>query len=178
MPPIQTADSFQGREGSISVIITGTKQGFSGGFVSDENRLNVMLTRQKSGLLIVGDKDVTGILEGPKKEVKDADKQAVKGKVYYEKTGEQVFSKVRALRAMLQELHGLGRIIEVHDSQEQEDAAREAQEKKLAEEEKAAAAKIAEEEREARMLENLTVVQRYDETLRWDDMFNEDLVEY
>ncbi|KAK3953790.1 hypothetical protein QBC32DRAFT_386934, partial [Pseudoneurospora amorphoporcata] len=40
MPPLQSADSFQGREGSISVIITGTKEGVSAGFVSDENRLS------------------------------------------------------------------------------------------------------------------------------------------
>jgi hypothetical protein len=82
IPPIQSANSFQGREGSISVVITGTKEGLSAGFVSDENQLNVMLTRQKSGLLIVGDKNVTGKLEGPKKDLKDADKKASKGMIY------------------------------------------------------------------------------------------------
>ncbi|KAK3338966.1 hypothetical protein B0H65DRAFT_392681, partial [Neurospora tetraspora] len=53
-----TTNSFQGREGSISVVITGTKEGLSTGFVSDENRLNIILTRQKSGFLIVKDKNV------------------------------------------------------------------------------------------------------------------------
>jgi hypothetical protein len=174
MPLIQSADSFQGREGSIAVIITGTRQGFSGGFVSDESRLNVMLTRQKSGLLIVGDKNVTGVLEGTMKDVKEADKQAVKGKVYYEKNGEQVFSKVRALRAMLMELKEMGRIIEIYTDKEEEEQAREAYEKQLAEEEKKLAEEEKRRERAAQTLEYLTNVYTYEGTSR-EDLFDEEL---
>jgi hypothetical protein len=140
MPPLQSADSFQGREGSISVVITGTKDGYSAGWVSNENRLNVMLTRQKSGLLIVGDKNVTGKLEGSKKDLKNADQRVAKSKVSYTKDGEQVFSKVKALRDLLMYMKKNGRIIEIKkeekDNEEDEKLAEE--EKKLAEEEKAA----------------------------------------
>jgi hypothetical protein len=126
MERVQTADSFQGREGAISVVILGTKEKISAGFVSNENRLNVMLTRQKSGLLIIGDKLVTGILEGTEKELTKADKEAAKGQVpSHTTTGEKVFSRVRALRSMLRELQTMGRIVELDSSKDEEEAGEE-----------------------------------------------------
>ncbi|KAB5559647.1 hypothetical protein GE09DRAFT_1188191 [Coniochaeta sp. 2T2.1] len=73
MPELQTMDFFQGREGRLVVIITGTTKGRGAGFLSQDNRLNVMFTRQKSALLIVGDKEVTGVLEGTRKQPREAD---------------------------------------------------------------------------------------------------------
>lgn len=58
MEEAATVDSFQGREGDIVVIIMATTQAVGAGFTTDMNRLNVMLSRQKSGLVIFGDIDV------------------------------------------------------------------------------------------------------------------------
>ncbi|KAM0255907.1 hypothetical protein ACHAQJ_005308 [Trichoderma viride] len=58
MPPAATVDSFQGREADIMVVILGTTKEVGPGFTVDKNRLNVMLSRQKSGLLIFGDINV------------------------------------------------------------------------------------------------------------------------
>lgn len=66
MPPLLTADSFQGREGQMAVVIFGTSRETGPGFTSDENRLNVMITRQQSALLMVGDMGVTGLLNDSK----------------------------------------------------------------------------------------------------------------
>jgi hypothetical protein len=59
MRPIQTADSFQGCQGDMAVVVFGTTAWSGPGFTSDENRLNVMITRQKSALLLVGDMGAT-----------------------------------------------------------------------------------------------------------------------
>ncbi|PON27772.1 hypothetical protein TGAM01_v203539 [Trichoderma gamsii] len=60
MPPAATVDSFQGREADIIVAIMGTTEAVGPGFTTDEHRLNVLLSRQKSGLLILGDINVLG----------------------------------------------------------------------------------------------------------------------
>lgn len=60
MPPAATVDSFQGREAEIIVVIMGTTEAVGPGFTTDEHRLNVLLSRQKSGLLIFGDINVLG----------------------------------------------------------------------------------------------------------------------
>ncbi|KAL6794263.1 P-loop containing nucleoside triphosphate hydrolase protein [Trichoderma sp. SZMC 28012] len=60
MPPAATVDSFQGREQEIVCVVLGTTQAVGPGFTTDEQRLNVMLSRHKSGLLIFGDIKVLG----------------------------------------------------------------------------------------------------------------------
>ncbi|KAH8122378.1 P-loop containing nucleoside triphosphate hydrolase protein [Trichoderma asperelloides] len=60
MPPAATIDSFQGREADIIVVIMGTTQTVGPGFTTDKRRLNVMFSRQRSGLLIFGDINVLG----------------------------------------------------------------------------------------------------------------------
>ncbi|EHK51133.1 hypothetical protein TRIATDRAFT_772, partial [Trichoderma atroviride IMI 206040] len=60
MPPATTVDSFQGREADIVVVIIGTTQRVGPGFTTDKHRLNVMLSRQRSGLVIFGDINVLG----------------------------------------------------------------------------------------------------------------------
>jgi superfamily I DNA and/or RNA helicase len=64
MPPAATVDSFQGREADIMVVILGTTKEVGPGFTIDKNRLNVMFSRQKSGLLVFGDIDVLGLWMG------------------------------------------------------------------------------------------------------------------
>lgn len=60
MPPAATVDSFQGREADIMVVIMGTTEEVGPGFTTNQNRLNVMFSRQKSGLLVFGDVYVVG----------------------------------------------------------------------------------------------------------------------
>lgn len=60
MPEAVTVDSIQGREGDISVIVMGTTKASGPGFTVDVQRLNVMLSRQCCGLLIVGDVHTPG----------------------------------------------------------------------------------------------------------------------
>lgn len=62
MPPAATVDSFQGREADIMVVIMGTTEEVGPGFTTDPHRLNVMLSRQRSGLLVFGDIMVAGDL--------------------------------------------------------------------------------------------------------------------
>jgi superfamily I DNA and/or RNA helicase len=45
------------------VVIMGTVQEVGPGFTTDEHRLNVMLSRQKSGLLIFGDINVMAAVD-------------------------------------------------------------------------------------------------------------------
>ncbi|KAK3386396.1 P-loop containing nucleoside triphosphate hydrolase protein, partial [Sordaria brevicollis] len=176
MPPVQTADSFQGREGSIAVVITGTRENLSAGFVSNANRLNVMLTRHKSGLVVIGDKNVTGKLEGTAKELARLDKQAIKGRAQakYNTSGEAVFSKVKPLREVLKTLHKWGRIFEIVKGEEKkadkeaeieaekEDQELDAEERKLVEE-----ANVR--EKELRAVENIT---ESEELEMWGGMYD------
>lgn len=60
MPPAATVDSFQGCEADIIVAIMGTTEAVGPGFTTDEHRLNVLPSRQKSGLLIFGEWTVRG----------------------------------------------------------------------------------------------------------------------
>lgn len=82
MPPASTVDGFQGKEADIVIVVMGTASLKPGpGITSDEQRLNVMLTRQRCGLVIVGDLNVTGTLvEDSNGKIKDKGKGKGKGK--------------------------------------------------------------------------------------------------
>lgn len=68
MPPAATIDCFQGQEADIVIVVMGTRAINPGpGFTKDPHRLCVLLTRQRCGLVIVGDIDVTGPMEKKKK---------------------------------------------------------------------------------------------------------------
>ncbi|KAM0186963.1 hypothetical protein ACHAPI_011470 [Fusarium lateritium] len=59
MQEASTVDSFQGQENDLAVLIMGTAHPRPGpGFTSNPKRLNVMLSRHKSALVIVGDINV------------------------------------------------------------------------------------------------------------------------
>jgi hypothetical protein len=55
IPPAMTIDSYQGQEATIIVIVMATTKKSGSGFTSKSHRLNVMLTRHISGLIIFGD---------------------------------------------------------------------------------------------------------------------------
>lgn len=113
MMPLQTADSFQGREGKMAVVIFGTVQHRGPGFTGDENRLNVMITRQQCALLLVGDMLVTGTLTGKKAALEKATKQANRGIVCYGVDGEVKYTKAAVLRELLVKIHQRGRFFEM-----------------------------------------------------------------
>ncbi|KAI8713769.1 AAA-12 domain-containing protein [Fusarium sp. LHS14.1] len=64
MKPAKTIYSFQGQESDIIVAVMATTKQAGPGMTTDEHRLNVMLSRHRSGLIIVGDIHVTGRLDG------------------------------------------------------------------------------------------------------------------
>lgn len=104
MPEAATADSFQGQEGDIVVVIFGTTVRVGPGFTLDEQRLNVMLSRQRCGLLLVGDVNVAGSMtkeKGAKKGKNKGRNDTVKiigeeGKVAYV-AGGMLYSVHKAL---------------------------------------------------------------------------------
>jgi hypothetical protein len=105
MRPAATVNSFQGQECDTAVIVMGTTT-FSGpGFTSDEQRLNVMLSRHKSGLIIVGDVNVMG--DVTKK------KQPPKRIVVIGENGEKNFTKMNMLRNVHFGLNALGRVVRI-----------------------------------------------------------------
>ncbi|KAH7343653.1 RNA dependent RNA polymerase-domain-containing protein [Rhizoctonia solani] len=65
---VHTIDGFQGREAEV-IIFTTVRSNPSGdiGFLEDERRLNVALTRAQLGRIIVGNEDTLGYVHGPEK---------------------------------------------------------------------------------------------------------------
>ncbi|KAK1983080.1 P-loop containing nucleoside triphosphate hydrolase protein [Colletotrichum cereale] len=67
MPSASTIDSYQGQENDVVILIMGTRAHWPGpGFTRNPQRLNVALTRQRCGLVIVGDIDVAGPVDKAK----------------------------------------------------------------------------------------------------------------
>lgn len=71
IPPCATIDSFQGQEGDICVVVLGTTKASGPGFTTDDGRLNVALSRQRSGLVIVGDLNTTQAVDRAKMAAKN-----------------------------------------------------------------------------------------------------------
>ncbi|KAJ4328076.1 hypothetical protein N0V84_001444 [Fusarium piperis] len=109
MPDAMTVDSFQGQENDLAIVVMGTAHPNPGpGFTSNSQRLNVMLTRQKCGLVIVGDIYVAGAVTRGKKKGPAQTKFIVEGP-----NGEISMVKAAALRQLYKELHGSGRVATV-----------------------------------------------------------------
>ncbi|KAG8352577.1 hypothetical protein FVEN_g9414 [Fusarium venenatum] len=99
-----TVHSVQGQESDMVVIVTGTNSVVGAGFTSDERRLNVMLSRHKSALVIFSDIDTVDYNGKSKAELTQ------------EPTGEMIFTKA----TMLKRVHSLmvqnGRVATVDSS--------------------------------------------------------------
>lgn len=126
LQPPRTVDGFQGLEADIVVfILVGTKQ-TGPGFMTDEQRLNVALSRQRCGLLLVGDINIAGQVEevenkysgkgknmGPAKRAREKkfreekDDRALRIALH---TGEEVFMKPGVLRGVLKDFVASGRV--------------------------------------------------------------------
>ncbi len=118
MPEIRTVDSFQGREKGIVVVVMATTRRSGPGFTTDENRLAVLTTRQRSGLLILGDIDVTGKLGKGGGAVAKAEQDAKKRFLVVGEDGEVHFAKATILRGYMGALLAAGRVVHVKDAKD------------------------------------------------------------
>ncbi|KAM0351036.1 hypothetical protein ACHAPU_002817 [Fusarium lateritium] len=101
-----TIDAYQGRESNVVFVVMSTAHPQPGpGFTSSRQRLNVLLTRQKCALVVIGDINVGDPFRRGTKEplfmVEDA-------------AGDIAYVKAPALRQVHRELMGIGRVVTVH----------------------------------------------------------------
>ncbi|KAM0496632.1 hypothetical protein ACHAP8_007209 [Fusarium lateritium] len=129
MPPPSTIDSYQGQENDVIVAVVGTDERSGPGFTADARRLNVMLTRAKCGLVVVGNIHVGDAVPRKVDEPQGEDKGKGKGKGKAKgkakgKGNEPVFTvettgggmamvKAPELRKFYKELHDAGRVAKV-----------------------------------------------------------------
>ena len=123
MRPPSTIDGYQGQEMNVMVVVLATKFPNPGpGFTSNPKRLNVMMTRQKCGLVIVGDINVAGKVDGSHvgdKKGKRKRKGKGKGKEQDKRIkvegpeGQITSTRRRELRSMNATLWQLGRVANV-----------------------------------------------------------------
>ncbi|KAF5004159.1 hypothetical protein FDECE_9373, partial [Fusarium decemcellulare] len=99
-----TIDSFQGQECDIAVVVMVATQQSGPGFTGDPQRLNVMFSRQKSGLLVFGDIDAPG------------SNKRKRGVTYH--NGKASFFRATALKNMFQAMLDSGRVIRVEAEKE------------------------------------------------------------
>ncbi|KAM3460581.1 hypothetical protein NHJ6243_005752 [Beauveria neobassiana] len=114
MPSPSTVDSFQGQENDIIVLVLGTTVASGPGFTVDAARLNVALTRPRSGLIIVGDINAAGPLMDSNGKLnikaKDAAKQTFE---IVDAEGNVCVRKAPALRSVFTTLVKDGRVVTV-----------------------------------------------------------------
>ncbi|KAF3070224.1 hypothetical protein CFAM422_006692 [Trichoderma lentiforme] len=103
MRPAETVDSSQSCEADIVVAILGTTEAVGPGFTTDEHRFNVMLSRQKSGLLIFGDINVLGPVDTPLTSKKILVSVGIDGTEYH--------AKVKMMHKVLRSLHYQRRVV-------------------------------------------------------------------
>lgn len=118
-----TVDSFQGREGAIVIYVTVSNRPSGPGFIANERRLNVAITRQVSGLIIVGDINLTGNIVDEKGRLLGNDNGNGKGKgkgkgkghkpkpvLTHHANGKAVYKKCDRLRELVTILAESGRV--------------------------------------------------------------------
>lgn len=115
MQPCCTVDGFQGREAEIIIVIMGTSEKSRPGFTCFEQRLNVLLTRQRSGLVIITDLySVPRIRDS----LVDGAKGGGKGRTedrfqVHGASGELCWVRAKLLRAVCVELWKSGRVVDL-----------------------------------------------------------------
>ncbi|KAF4992306.1 hypothetical protein FDECE_13760 [Fusarium decemcellulare] len=114
MGQAMTVDSFQGQENDIAIVVMGTSTSSGCGFTADAQRLNVLLTRQKCGLVVVGDIYVAKSFEKGNGKGKGKGKGKSRGPKGVEMvelpSGEMAYVRVSELNQIYQDLHDSGRM--------------------------------------------------------------------
>jgi hypothetical protein len=119
MRPTSTVESIQGQESDMAVIVAGTTWESGLDVIADERRLNLMLSRHKSALLIFGDLYATGSLL--KREEGEDMGLAALGKVRVQATDGQVpMVKPNMLRRVLDMLYRGNRVVTIEAEQIEE----------------------------------------------------------
>ncbi|RXG43020.1 hypothetical protein VDGE_06157 [Verticillium dahliae] len=126
--PASTIDGFQGQEGDIVLVVMSTNRQSGPGFVCEAARLNLLLTRQRSGLVIFGDLTIAVPIAivaaepgAPPSEDNSIDKKGKrkrKGKDdlpirVYHSDGSVGFSKATVLRNVFRTLSTAGRFVTI-----------------------------------------------------------------
>ncbi|CAI6091069.1 unnamed protein product [Clonostachys chloroleuca] len=147
MEPVATVDSFQCREGDVVFVLTISPKRTGPGFITNENCLNVLLSRQKSGLVIVGDINIMGKVSGGGGDGDDGDDGKGKGKGEMEASKHKVkgaggtvsFVRSTFLAKICQKKVTSGRVVETPaewQAKEEKKDQEKAEEKKRPEEKK------------------------------------------
>ncbi|GKT57118.1 DNA helicase [Colletotrichum tofieldiae] len=127
MPQASSVDGFQGQENDIMIVVMGTAFPQPGaGFTSNPQRLNVMLTRQRCGLVVVGHIKMPGVVDDGEEDEgkgkgkgkgKRKGKGPVKGKkeriMTLNEEGEMVWMVVTVLKEMYKRMYTNGRVATV-----------------------------------------------------------------
>lgn len=113
MKPAKTIYSFQGQESEIVVAIMATTKQAGPGMTTDDHHLNVMLSRHRSGLIIVGDIHVTGSLDGERNKGRRHDHVGREKFKVVGDNGEVSWVNATVLRSVHQALWDSNRVITV-----------------------------------------------------------------
>lgn len=116
MPPPSTIHSFQGQENDIVVVVMGTAARNPGpGFTTQKQHLNVMMTRHRCGLVVVGDINVAGdLLDDEGKRVLTGWGKAHDKRFMVEgANGERHFASASTLRKVHKAFCETGRVITI-----------------------------------------------------------------
>lgn len=123
MAPASTIDGYQGQECDIVIVVIGTAYPKPGPGFTDGQRLNVMFTRQRCGLVLVGDINASGPLEEDKGNDKNKGKGQGKGKGATKTqerfqvegaNGQRYWTKAMTLRNLYTAVHQSGRVIRIN----------------------------------------------------------------
>ncbi|KAH6669661.1 P-loop containing nucleoside triphosphate hydrolase protein [Plectosphaerella plurivora] len=108
MAKSDTIDGYQGQEKDITIIVMGTKHVVGPGFTCNKQRLNVLLTRSRCGLVLVGDVHVMDDMSTKEVDGEDAIPMLVETA-----TGEMVLTKAEELKGVHRTLWAEGRVVTV-----------------------------------------------------------------
>lgn len=111
LPNASTVDAYQGMENDIIIVVMGTafpRPGF--GFTAVQSRLNTLFTRQRCGLVIVGDIGMEGVVDvpngkGKRKRKRKTEASEVKAVAVETLSGDRVMVRPTALLKMYRSLY-------------------------------------------------------------------------
>lgn len=124
MRPASTIYSIQGQEGDMVAVIAGTTKAVGPGFTADDRRLNVMMSRHKSALVVFGDLRVAGPLEKTKpvaKGSKPPKAKEIAAVRVQNPEGEVTFIRPKCLKKINLMLLDLGRVLTIESAWKKKD---------------------------------------------------------